>query len=232
MPELSVVLPVFRTAVFVDELYRRLVDTLQRQAGSFELIFIDDACPEDSGRKIDALAAADTRVVALHNSVNLGQRHTVMRGLRAARGAVIVIMDADLQDEPERIPLLLEELARGGVEAVFAGRRGDYQARGRMWTSRLFRHLMRVAMGVPGDAGSFVVMTRRLAAAILALPPTRRPYLQALIGATGLPVRSIPVVRAARPHGRSAYSEWARLRFAMSGLRAAWELKWIKHRVN
>ncbi|MDX1982703.1 MAG: glycosyltransferase [Bryobacteraceae bacterium] len=232
MPELSVVLPVFRTAEFVDDLYRRLAFTLETQAQSFELIFVNDACPEDSGRRIDQLAAFDSRVVAIHNPVNLGQRRSVMKGLAASRGAVVIVMDADLQDEPETIPVLLHVLRKGRAEAVFAGRRGRYQPRRRMLTSRLFRRLMRITMGVPADAGSFVAITRRMADAILALPATERPYMQALIGATGLPVLSIPIERAQRPRGSSAYSDWARFRFALSGLRAALELRWMKWTAN
>jgi hypothetical protein len=51
------------------------------------------------------------------------------------------------------------------------------------------------------------------------------PYLPALLASTGLPVRSIPVARDTRPAGKSAYSEWARLRLAYNGLSAAWKLK-------
>lgn len=205
------------------ELHRRLVSTLEDQGVSFELIFVDDACPEGSAAILRTLEAADKRVRGLYHQSNLGQCESVIRGLRASTGLVVVIMDADLQDEPEQIPSLLESLRPGGVEAVFAGRRGQYQAASRMIASRIFKTLMHWVVGVPADAGSFVAMSRRMVSAVLALPD-RRPYMLALVGATGLPVRSIPVPRAIRGDGRSAYSEWSRLRFALSGLRAAIEL--------
>ena len=224
-PDLSVVLPAYRTAAMVHELWQRLTRTLERDALSFELIFVDDACPEGSGRIIATICACDPRVILLSNDRNLGQRAAVRNGLAAARGDLVVIMDADLQDEPEHIPALLTALRRGGCEAVFAGRRGAYQSASRMWTSRAFKTLMARLVGVPSDAGSFVAMTRVMADAVLALPAAR-PHMLVLIGATGLPLRSIPVPRAPRRSGVSAYSEWSRLRFAIASAWMALALRW------
>lgn len=225
VPDVSVVLPAYRTAAAVNELWQRLTHTLDREAVSFELIFVDDACPEGSGQLVAAIGAHDSRVVLLSNDRNLGQRAAVRRGLAAARGRFVVIMDADLQDEPEHIPALLAEIRRGQCEAVFAGRRGTYQAASRMWTSRVFKRLMGWLVGVPSDAGSFVAMSRTMATAVLALPAAR-PHMVVLIGATGLPVRSIPVPRAPRRAGESAYSEWSRLQFGIGSVWTALALRW------
>ena len=78
--------------------------------------------------------------------------------------------------------------------------------------------------GIPGDAGAYVAMTREALDRILPVAMAS-PYLPALLASTGLPVRSIPVEREVRPAGKSAYSEWARLRLAYHGLSAAWKLK-------
>lgn len=227
MPEVSVVLPVYRTAAMIDELWRRLSQTLAAQGVSYELIFVDDACPAGSGRVLTALAARDGRVKHLANDKNCGQRATVRRGLAAATGSVVIIMDADLQDEPECIPRLLAELQKGQCEAVFAGRIGQYQHPARMWTARLFKGLMHRLLHVPGDAGSFVVMSRRMADTVLAMVSVE-PYMLALIGGTGLPVCSIPIRRVNRPEGRSAYTEWSRIQFAAAGLWAAVEIRWMR----
>jgi glycosyltransferase involved in cell wall biosynthesis len=221
--DISVVLPLYRTAAAVTELHRRLTHVLSGR--SYELIFVDDACPDDSASVVQTLAARDPHVVLLCNPSNQGQQRTVRRGLSQARGRYIVIMDADLQDPPEHLPILLHALAEGGVEAVFAGRRGRYQASSRMLTSRVFKTVMHLVSGVPPDAGSYVAMTRKMADAILRIR-TRSPYMLALIGGTALPVRSVALPREIRPSGTSAYSEWGRIRFAWSGLRAALEVKW------
>jgi len=225
--DISVVLPMYRTAAAVSELHRRLTEVLQRERRSYELIFVDDACPHNSASLVEVLVQNDPHVVLIRNERNLGQQQTVRLGVSHARGGLIAIMDADLQDPPEYLPILLQTLDRGDVEAVFAGRRGQYQSSSRMLTSRVFKNLMRLVSGVPSDAGSYVVMTRKMADSVLGIQ-ARSPYMLALIGATGLPVRSVALSRSQRPSGVSAYSTWGRIRFAWTALRAALEVRWIR----
>ena len=220
MPHLSVILPLYRTADALEELLARLCATLEAARLTFEIIAVDDACPHGSGDRLTFLAARDPRVVPVHLACNVGQQRAVWRGLQSARGEHIAIMDADLQDEPEHLPALLQILASRPVHAVFAGRRGHYQQHSRMATSYLFKRLLHLIAHVPPDAGSYVVMTRAMANSVLRFQ-VPNPYMLALIGATRLPVTSIPVPRASRPNGHSAYSEWTRLQFAWRGLRTA-----------
>jgi polyisoprenyl-phosphate glycosyltransferase len=223
MNGVSVVLPVYRNAEELAELHARLIRVLATEADWFEMIFVDDACPAGSGVVLDQLAGEDERVRVIRHDRNLGQRMAVWHGLRAARGEIVITMDADLQDPPEAIPHLLAELRSTGAAAVFAGRRGEYQGSLRMASSRFYRSVLHEFTGIPADAGAFLVMKRAALDLILpiALPS---PYLPALLASTRLPVRSIPVVRDTRPTGKSAYSGWARLRLACSGLVAAWKL--------
>ncbi|HQR68873.1 MAG TPA: hypothetical protein PLB02_15905, partial [Thermoanaerobaculia bacterium] len=101
--------------------------------------------------------------------------------------------------------------------AVFAGRRGAYESRGRLLPSHLFKELLHRLAGVPPDAGMFVALRRDLVEELLAFP-ARRPFLVAMIGCTGRPTVSIPVERSPRPAGRSAYSSLARLRAGASAV--------------
>jgi glycosyltransferase involved in cell wall biosynthesis len=153
---------------------------------------------------------------------NVGQQQAVLAGLAHARGAWTVVIDADLQDPPEAIPALLAR-GRDGYAAVFAGRRGRYESRGRLLTSRLFKRLLSVLSGVPADAGIFVAMHRSLVERLLQMDRDM-PFLVAMIGCAGLPMTSVPVVRAARANGVSAYSSWARLKSGWRGM--AYVLAW------
>lgn len=224
MPDISVVLPLYRTAAVFDELCARLEAVFLTEGVSYELVCVDDACPAGSGELLRRRAEADPRIVPIYHATNQGQKRSTRHGLSLSRGAVVVLLDADLQDRPEDIPALLHALAEGGVEAVFAGRQGVYQTESRMAASRIFKTILHWVARVPADAGSFVAMSRKMADALLAVP-AEEPYLLALVGATGLPVRSIPVRRVVRPVGQSAYSEWARLSFAWSGLLMAFRLR-------
>ena len=153
MNVISVVLPVYRNAEALAALYARLIRVLEAETARFELIFVDDACPAGSGAVLDELVRQDARVRIIRHDRNQGQRLAVWHGLEAARGGVVIAMDADLQDPPEAIPLLLVELCSTGAGAVFAGRRGAYQGRVRMATSRLYRSVLQALTGIPGDAG-------------------------------------------------------------------------------
>lgn len=224
MSGVSVVLPVYRNAEVLAVLHARLVRVLEGEAAELEMIFVDDACPAGSGAVLEELARRDARVRVIRHERNQGQRLAVWHGLEAARGEIVITLDADLQDPPEAIPLLLGELRASGAGAVFAGRRGEYQGRLRMATSRIYRRVLQAMTGIPGDAGAYVAMTREALDRILPVAMAS-PYLPALLASTGLLLCSIPVEREVRPAGKSAYSEWARLRLAYYGLSAAWKLK-------
>lgn len=215
-PDLSIILPIYRNRETLHALYRNLCNVLDAQGRSYELVFVDDACPEGSGAVLEELARGDPRLVVLTLERNVGQQRAVLTGLRHARGRWVVVMDADLQDPPEAIPLLL---ARGGagVAAVFAGRRGRYESPLRLLTSRLFKRALHLLCGVPADAGLYVAMNREMLERVLALD-NPRPHLVAMIGCSGLPVASIPVHRAERPIGRSAYTSWDRFQVAWRAL--------------
>jgi len=214
-PEVSVVVPVYRNADTLSALYQRVRQALETQGLTYEVVFVDDACPAGSLAVLQGLAGNDPHVAVLALASNMGQHRAVLAGLGHAHGERVVVLDADLQDPPEAIPELLSKLQEG-FGAVFAGRRGHYESDVRLLTSRLFKWLLYKASGVPADAGLFVAMNRAMVERLLAYD-TPRPFLVAQMGFTGLPLASIPVVRAQRSGGGSAYTFWARL---MIGVRA------------
>ena len=219
-PEVSVVIPVYRNAETLAELHRRLSRVLTGAGLSFEILLIDDACPAGSLAVAEALARGDGRVAVVALAANVGQHRAVLAGLAQARGAWTVIMDADLQDPPEAIPRLLQK-GQEGFAAVFAGRRGGYESAGRLLTSRLFKRVLHWLCGLPPDAGLFVALNRPLAKHLLQMRGPA-PMVVAMIGCSGFPAASIPVTRAIRPVGSSAYNSWGRLRSAWRGI--AWVL--------
>lgn len=221
-PKVSIVVPVYRNADTLRELHRRLCRAMESLPLSYELLFVDDACPEGSLEVLRELAERDSQVAVLALERNVAQQRAVLIGLAHARGDYVVVMDADLQDPPEAIPDLLAK-AHEGFDAVFAGRRGHYESRSRLLSSRLFKGLLHLVSGVPADAGLFVAMNRRMVDRLLTYRGPH-PFVVAMIGCTGLPVVSIPVARAQRLKGSSAYSFWGRLK--VGSLALAWVPLW------
>jgi glycosyltransferase involved in cell wall biosynthesis len=215
-PDLTVIVPVYKNAATLIPLYRRMTLALESARLAFEIVFVDDACPQGSDQIIRGLADRDARVRGILLARNTGQNRAVMAGLAQARGDFTVILDADLQDAPEDIPRLVAAL-RGGCGAVFAERQGAFQAAHRRLSSKVFKSLVKQLTGVPASASMFMALSRQARAALIGLP-TNRPYVVGMVGLTGLPMLSISVTRTARPVGQSAYSSWKRLRTGLGAL--------------
>ena len=213
---LSVVLPLYRTRAALPELVDRLRAALDAQ-GPVELVLVDDADPDRSYEAVPRDAAAAASIVVRHHDTNLGQIAAVITGLAAAGGDLVAVMDADLQDAPEDLPLLVERLraANGTLDAVAAGRHGHYESRIRELTGRGYRRVIHRLTGgrIPADAGMYLVMTRATRDRVLALNDPA-VHLVAALGRTRARVASVPAPRRARPAGSSGYRPWGRVKVA------------------
>ena len=117
--DISVVIPVYGCRAALPELHRRLCVSLERIVDEFEIVLVDDCCPQNSWEVIKDLCAKDSRVVGIHMSRNFGQIRAITAGLDKCKGNWIVVMDCDLQDRPEEIPNLYKR-AQEGYDTVFA----------------------------------------------------------------------------------------------------------------
>jgi glycosyltransferase involved in cell wall biosynthesis len=218
-PEVSVVSPLYRSADDVDQLLGRLRNGMPVLAGSWEVVLVDDHCPEQSGSNAVGHLLPRESVRILRLDRNVGQLAAVNIGLRHARGDILVIMDADLQDRPEDIAVLVNTLRNSAVDVVTAGRSGIYTTQGRRLTAGIFRRARTILTRgrVPADAGLFLAARREVIDRLLALDD---PNLHAVSGlaTVGATMISTPVRRAARVGSASGYSWWQRLAVAMSAL--------------
>lgn len=208
-----IVVPVYRNGATLPELVRRIDAAL---TGPWRLRLVVDACPDGSAVIAERLAAEDYRVRITVLPRNVGQHAATVHGLREeCDGSTWVCMDGDLQDPPEAVPLLLAEFTAASAAGVFAGRTGSYQSAGRSLTGQAHRRVLHALTGMPADAGAFLAMDARLRAAALdAFDRRRAPSVVAAAGMSRLPLTSIPVVRAERAVGASAWTSRARLRQA------------------
>lgn len=120
--ELSVVIPVYGCKAALPELHSRLTQTLRQITDQYEIILVNDACPQDSWSEIQKICASDPKVIGLEMSRNFGQIRAILAGLDYSSGKWVVVMDCDLQDRPEEI-LRLYAKAQEGYDAVFARRK-------------------------------------------------------------------------------------------------------------
>jgi len=111
--KISVVTPVYGCAKSLDILYQRLQSTLSTITQEFEIIMVNDASPDDAWEQIKALAKEDARVKGINLSRNFGQHYAITAGLDFAEGEYVVVMDCDLQDQPEEIIKLYNKMQEG-----------------------------------------------------------------------------------------------------------------------
>jgi glycosyltransferase involved in cell wall biosynthesis len=218
----AVVVPVYGNAATLEPLARRLAAALAGRDWRLRLVI--DASPDDSLAVALSLAAAEPRVAVTGLTVNVGQHAAIARGLAAEPDAEAwVCLDADLQDPPEAVPLLLDGLAAGDVGAVFAGRRGRYESPVRRLTGTVHRLLAARLTGLPPDAGAFFAMDATVREAVLtAVTDEGAPSVVLGVARAGVPVTSVPVERDRRTVGRSAWTARARLRQSARSL--SWAL--------
>ena len=109
----SVVIPVYNESKNLCELYRRVTSVFKQIGGQYELIFINDGSTDDSFQRLKEFALADSSVVVISFSRNFGQHRAVVAGFDEAAGELVVTLDADLQNPPEEIPILLDAMNQG-----------------------------------------------------------------------------------------------------------------------
>ena len=211
------VVPVYGNEPTLRPLTARLAAALE--GCDWRLRLVIDASPDDSAATASALSAEEPRVAVTELAVNVGQHRALARGLADEPAAdVWVCLDADLQDPPEAVPLLLDRLAGGDVGAVFAGRRGSYEPRLRRLTGSLHRRLAARLTGLPPDAGAFLAMGEAVRRSVIDAVSAGAPSVVLAVARANQPVTSVPVVRDLRREGESAWTARARLRQSLQSL--------------
>ena len=205
-PFLSVVIPVYGSDSVLPELYRRLQTTLQSINPAFEVIFVNDASPDNAWQVIQDLAAKDGRVRGLNLSRNFGQYPAITAGLSASRGEWVVVMDCDLQDQPEEIGEMYRK-AQEGFFVVVGSRQKRHDSRVRSFVSSAFYATLGYLTGTVQDrtVANFGIYHRRVIEAILSLQDHMR-YFSVMVRWVGFRTATVPVEHAKRQGGKSGYS--------------------------
>ena len=161
--DISVVVPVFRSAQMLRELHRRLVAALGSLGRTFEIVLVEDSGGDGSWGVIAELAKEDSRVRGLRLARNFGQHNALLCGIRAARGALIVTIDDDLQNPPEEIHRLIERLDQG-FDVVYGTPVKETHGFMRDQASRITKLALQGAMGAESASkvSAFRVFRTRL----------------------------------------------------------------------
>ena len=146
---LSIVMPLLNERDSLEELHEWIVGVMQANRYSYEVIFIDDGSTDDSWQLIEKLSRANPNVKGIKFPKNFGKSQALHAGFKAARGRVVVTMDADLQDNPEEIPELYDLIVHKGYDLVSGWKKKRYDSvLSKNMPSKLFNWAARKTSGV------------------------------------------------------------------------------------
>lgn len=225
---LSCVIPCLNEAENLRVLIPELSSLLRGLVAAYEIIVVDDGSSDCTAQFLGDLATGEPSLVCVQLSRNFGKEAALTAGIEAARGDVVVSMDADMQHPPALIPTMLERWKQGAdmVYAVRADRRDESLLK-RAGTE-LFYRLMRSSDGldVPRNAGDFRLMDRCVIDALLELPERNR-FMKGLFAWVGFESEPLFYEPPQRLHGKTRFRPLRLFRFAVDGLTAftTWPLR-------
>ncbi|MEK7149045.1 MAG: glycosyltransferase family 2 protein [Patescibacteria group bacterium] len=212
--KLSAVVVCYNDEGNVQALYDRLSRVLQEATDDYEIIYVNDASPDDAYGVLKGIAKRDSHVTVITHSINSGTSNAYSSGMMQSLGDAVILLDGDLQDPPELIPKLLEQW-QSGYEIVYGvrtKREGSFSVNVLpKFFYRVFRYLSYAK--IPLDAGDFSLMDRKVVDAINAMPERHR-IIRGLRALVGFRHTGIEYVRPERYSGTSTYNLKSYMRWA------------------
>lgn len=206
--DVSIVIPVYNEYDNLPDLVEQVAQAMQTTGVNWELICVDDGSRDGSDRLLAELAQDRPWLKPLYLNRNYGQSTAMQAGFDAARGATLVTLDGDLQNDPADIPRLLKELEAHPEIDILSGWRKDRQDKtlSRKIPSRIANWLISRVTGVKlHDYGCSLKLYRREALRHVKIYGELHRFIPALAGQFGARVMELPVNHRARTRGKSKY---------------------------
>jgi len=205
---ISVVVPCYRDECNIREMVGRLTEAFQGITPNYEIIYVNDASPDNSEAVLAEVAKNNPRVTVVHHSRNFGVMSAFHTGMRQTIGDAVAVMDGDLQDPPEVIGDFVKKWL-GGYQVVYGIRasRDESWLRkiGYYWFYKLWAEISEVRM--PRDSGEFALMDRKVVDLVLSMPEKER-FLRGLRSWVGFAQIGVPYHRPDRFAGKTTQTLW------------------------
>jgi undecaprenyl-phosphate 4-deoxy-4-formamido-L-arabinose transferase len=211
-PELSVVIPVYNEEENLPELLQRLKTSLGAIGQPYEVIFVNDGSRDRSLQILKDASAADAALKVVDFNRNYGQHAAVFAGFEAARGDIIVTLDADLQNPPEEIVKLVSKMDEG-YDVVGSVRQQRKDSLFRKVASKFINRVTSWVTGVQlHDYGCMLRAYRKDIVKTLCASKEISTFIPVLADLFAGRITEVPVAHAERSRGESKYSVWKLIR--------------------
>lgn len=166
---LSIVTTLYHSAAFIEDFCRRASEAAARVTDDFEIVLVNDGSPDRSLDVAVSVYERDPRVRVIDLARNFGHHRAMMTGLRHARGELVFLLDADLEQPPEALPEFVAELERTGADVVYGVQSKRSGGVGERWIGSLYYRLFNLlsATEIPANIVTMRLMTRRYVRALV-----------------------------------------------------------------
>ena len=218
MTNISVVTPIYGCCESLNSLYERLRDTLSTITEEYEIIMVNDASPDNAWETIKELSQKDNRVKGINLSRNFGQHKAISAGLDYARGEWTVVMDCDLQDQPEDI-IKLYNKAMEGYDIVFGRRFERKDSFYKKFSSKMFYMVNDYFTENKLDStiANYSIISRKALNSVLRMKEQNRVY-SLFANWLGFKKTEIDIEHAKRPEGKSSYTLYKMINLAIDSI--------------
>jgi polyisoprenyl-phosphate glycosyltransferase len=204
--DLSVVIPVYRSALTLRELTQRLLAVLDATQMSYEILFVEDGSPDDSWSILrEVQQERPEQIVCIQLMRNYGQHNALMCGFRQSRGRYVITMDDDLQNPPEEIPVLLQAMEAGNYDLMYGRYEHKAHEGWRNLSSSVVNAFYRAVFGSSHRVTSFRIIRRPVVDSILVYS-LNFTFIDGLLAWNTQRIGEVTVRHCPRPQGRSGYS--------------------------
>ncbi len=217
MIDISIIVPIYNEEGNLQELYKRLTHVLEEQLRiTYEIILVDDGSKDRSWLLINELHTRNSNVKGIKFSRNFGHHIAITAGMDIAKGKAVILMDGDLQDQPEEIPKLYQKFLEG-FDVVYGVRQERKHSFLKIMTSKIFILLINRIVGseVPINSHIFRIMNRKVVNTLNQFRERDR-FITGLISFIGFKQIGVEIQHGQRYAGKTKYTLFKLLKLAMN----------------
>lgn len=216
--KISLIMPVYNEGDHIETSVPVVIDVIEKCDIDYEMILVDDGSTDDSWRKIEGLSKKDVHIKAIRLSRNFGKEAAIWAALDNAHTDAVLLMDADLQDPPEMIPVFIDEWKKGAEVVEGVKKHRGHESLIYKLCASVFYKVMSKSSGIQlKNASDFKLLDRKVVDA-MKLMPERITFFRGMSAWVGFERKQVPFEVKKRVKGKSKWSTKKLIRLAVTSV--------------